>query len=32
MPFADELDAVVDATSTKILKPDPRAYALALNP
>lgn len=30
MPFVDELDAVVDATSTKILKPDPRAYALAL--
>jgi putative hydrolase of the HAD superfamily len=30
MPFADQVDAVVDATRTKILKPDPRAYALAL--
>jgi putative hydrolase of the HAD superfamily len=30
MPFANQLDAVVDATNTKILKPDPRAYALAL--
>ena len=30
MPFADQVDAVVDATHTKILKPDPRAYALAL--
>ena len=26
-----ELDAVVDATHTKILKPDPRAYQLALD-
>ena len=25
-----EIDAIVDATHTKILKPDPRAYALAL--
>ncbi|HLZ99407.1 MAG TPA: HAD-IA family hydrolase [Steroidobacteraceae bacterium] len=25
-----EMDAIVDATHTKILKPDPRAYALAL--
>jgi putative hydrolase of the HAD superfamily len=31
MPFANQLDAVVDATNTKILKPDPRAYALALD-
>ena len=30
MPFADRVDAIVDATHTKILKPDPRAYALAL--
>jgi putative hydrolase of the HAD superfamily len=30
MPFAGQVDAVVDATHTKILKPDPRAYALAL--
>jgi len=30
MPFADDLDAVVDATHTKILKPDPRAYEIAL--
>jgi putative hydrolase of the HAD superfamily len=30
MPFAAQIDAVVDATTTKILKPDPRAYALAL--
>jgi putative hydrolase of the HAD superfamily len=30
MPFAGQIDAVVDATNTKILKPDPRAYALAL--
>jgi putative hydrolase of the HAD superfamily len=30
MPFAAHIDAVVDATNTKILKPDPRAYALAL--
>jgi putative hydrolase of the HAD superfamily len=30
MPFAAQIDAVVDATNTKILKPDPRAYALAL--
>ena len=26
----DQVDAVVDATRTKILKRDPRAYALAL--
>ncbi len=26
-----EIDAIVDATHTKILKPDPRAYALALD-
>ena len=30
MPFADQVDAVVDATHTHILKPDPRAYRLAL--
>jgi putative hydrolase of the HAD superfamily len=30
MPFADDVDAVVDATLTQILKPDPRAYQLAL--
>ena len=30
MPFANQLDGVVDATHTKILKPDPRAYELAL--
>jgi putative hydrolase of the HAD superfamily len=30
MPFADQVDAIVDATRTKILKPDPRAYTLAL--
>ena len=30
MPFADRLDCIVDATHTKILKPDPRAYELAL--
>jgi putative hydrolase of the HAD superfamily len=30
MPFADQLDCVVDATHTHILKPDPRAYELAL--
>jgi putative hydrolase of the HAD superfamily len=28
LPFIDELDLIVDATYTKILKPDPRAYAL----
>ena len=31
MPFADLLDGLVDATHTHILKPDPRAYALALD-
>jgi putative hydrolase of the HAD superfamily len=31
MPFANQVDAVVDATRTKILKPDPRSYALALD-
>jgi putative hydrolase of the HAD superfamily len=31
MPFAAQIDAIVDATNTKILKPDPRAYALALD-
>jgi putative hydrolase of the HAD superfamily len=30
MPFARQVDGIVDATHTKILKPDPRAYALAL--
>ena len=30
IPFADEIDVIVDATHTHILKPDPRAYALAL--
>jgi putative hydrolase of the HAD superfamily len=30
MPFAGQVDAVVDATHTHILKPDPRAYRLAL--
>jgi putative hydrolase of the HAD superfamily len=30
MPFADMVDAIVDATHTHILKPDPRAYTLAL--
>lgn len=30
MPFAGQIDAIVDATNTKILKPDARAYALAL--
>ncbi len=30
MPFADQVDSVVDATHTNILKPDPRAYELAL--
>ncbi len=30
MPFAHLIDGVVDATHTNILKPDPRAYALAL--
>lgn len=30
MPFAGQLDCVVDATHTHILKPDPRAYELAL--
>ncbi len=30
MPFAGQVDAVVDATHTNILKPDPRAYRLAL--
>lgn len=29
-PFADQVDVVVDATHTHILKPDPRAYRLAL--
>jgi putative hydrolase of the HAD superfamily len=30
VPFAADLDCVVDATHTHILKPDPRAYGLAL--
>jgi putative hydrolase of the HAD superfamily len=30
MPFANKVDGVVDATHTHILKPDPRAYQLAL--
>jgi putative hydrolase of the HAD superfamily len=30
MPFADKVDAVVDATHTKILKPDRGAYELGL--
>jgi len=31
MPFAEQVDGVVDATHTLILKPDPRAYDLALD-
>jgi putative hydrolase of the HAD superfamily len=31
MPFAVLVDCVIDATHTHILKPDPRAYELALN-
>lgn len=30
VPFAADLDCVIDATHTHILKPDPRAYELAL--
>jgi putative hydrolase of the HAD superfamily len=30
MQVLDQFDAVVDATHTQVLKPDPRAYALAL--
>jgi putative hydrolase of the HAD superfamily len=30
MPFSELVDCVVDASITHILKPDPRAYALAL--
>jgi putative hydrolase of the HAD superfamily len=30
VPFADTIDVIVDATHTHILKPDPGAYALAL--
>jgi putative hydrolase of the HAD superfamily len=30
IPFADMIDVIVDATHTHILKPDPGAYALAL--
>lgn len=30
VPFAADLDCVIDATYTQILKPDPRAYELAL--
>jgi putative hydrolase of the HAD superfamily len=30
VPFADKIDVLVDATHTRILKPDPRAYGLAL--
>jgi putative hydrolase of the HAD superfamily len=30
IPFADKIDVIVDATHTHILKPDPGAYALAL--
>jgi putative hydrolase of the HAD superfamily len=30
MPFADQVDGIVDASHTHILKPDPRAYELAL--
>jgi putative hydrolase of the HAD superfamily len=30
MPFARQVDADVDATHMHILKPDPRAYRLAL--
>jgi putative hydrolase of the HAD superfamily len=30
MPFAHMVDAIIDATHTHILKPDTRAYALAL--
>jgi putative hydrolase of the HAD superfamily len=30
IPFADKVDLIVDATHTHILKPDPGAYALAL--
>jgi putative hydrolase of the HAD superfamily len=29
VPFADEIDVLIDATHTRILKPDPRAYELA---
>jgi putative hydrolase of the HAD superfamily len=29
VPFADKIDVMVDATHTRILKPDPRAYELA---
>jgi putative hydrolase of the HAD superfamily len=31
VPFADKIDVLIDATHTRILKPDPRAYALALD-
>ena len=30
MRFLDDLDVIVDATQNGILKPDPRAYALAI--
>ncbi|WP_306143309.1 HAD-IA family hydrolase [Roseibium sp. MMSF_3412] len=30
LPFLKDFDVIVDATYTKILKPDPRAYALCL--
>ncbi|MCG6903716.1 MAG: HAD-IA family hydrolase [Rhodobacter sp.] len=30
LPFLKQFDAIVDATYTNILKPDPRAYALVL--
>lgn len=31
VPFADKIDVLIDATHTRILKPDPRAYGLALD-
>jgi putative hydrolase of the HAD superfamily len=31
MPFGDQIDCIVDASNTHILKPDPRAYRLALD-
>jgi putative hydrolase of the HAD superfamily len=31
VPFADKIDVLIDATHTRILKPDPRAYGLAVD-
>jgi len=31
VPFADKIDVLIDATHTRILKPDPRAYRLAVD-